>query len=156
MARYLASAAVIAACIVIAGLIFIRVDSFFPPSSDDFFNSASSTVQIGGKMVRVTVVATPEARQNGLGGRNGLAPDEGMLFIFPKDGKYGFWMKNMKFPIDILWLSASGEVVSMAQNVPPDTYPRVFTPTAPARYVLELPAGYAKAYTVDVGDEVRF
>lgn len=156
MARYLASAAVIAACVVIAGLVFIRFDSFFPPSAEDFSDPASSTVQIGGKIIRVTVADTPEARQEGLGGRNGLAPDEGMLFIFPEDGKYGFWMKNMKFPIDILWLSAGGEVIHMAQNVSPDTYPRVFTPETPARYVLELPAGYAKAYTVEVGDEVRF
>ncbi len=156
MTRYLASAALLAACIVIAGLIFIRVDSFFPSPSDDFFNSASSTVQIGGKIIRVTVADTPEARQKGLGGRNGLAPDEGMLFIFPEDGTYGFWMKNMKFPIDILWISSAQEVVFMAQNVSSDTYPQVFTPTTPVRYVLELPAGYAKAYTVKVGDEVRF
>ena len=65
-------------------------------------------------------------------------------------------MKDMKFPIDMLWLSGTRRVVYMAQNVSPDTYPEVFAPTRPARYVLELPAGYAKAYTVGVGDEVRF
>ena len=156
MTRLLALAAVLAVCIIIASLIFVRVDSFLVSSPDDSTSSASSTVQVGGKTVRVTVADTPETRQKGLGGRNGLASDEGMLFIFPEDGKYGFWMKNMKFPIDILWLSGTRRVVYMAQNVSPDTYPEVFAPTTPARYVLELPAGYAKAYTVDVGDEVRF
>ena len=53
-------------------------------------------------------------------------------------------------------ISGARVVVSTAQNVSPDTYPQVFTPAAPARYVLELPAGYVKAYTVEVGDEVRF
>ena len=114
------------------------------------------TITVNGNVIRVTTVDTPETRQKGLGGRNGLAPDEGMLFIFPEDGKYGFWMKNMKFPIDILWLSSARRIVYMAQSVSPDTYPQVFTPAAPARYVLELPAGYVKAYTVEVGDEVRF
>ena len=156
MTRLLALAAVLAVCIIIASLIFVRVDSFLVSSPDDSTSSASSTVQVGGKTVRVTVADTPETRQKGLGGRNGLAPDEGMLFIFPQDGKYGFWMKDMKFPIDILWLSGARRVVYMAQNVSPDTYPEVFAPTTPARYVLELPAGYAKAYTVGVGDEVRF
>jgi len=156
MTRLLALAAVLAVCIIIASLIFVRVDSFLVSSPDDSTSSASSTVQVGGKTVRVTVADTPETRQKGLGGRNGLAPDEGMLFIFPQDGKYGFWMKDMKFPIDMLWLSGTRRVVYMAQNVSPDTYPEVFAPTTPARYVLELPAGYAKAYTVGVGDEVRF
>ena len=155
MTRYLASALALAAVLVIAGLIFIRLDSFLAPSSNDPAGSASPTVQVGGKTVRVTVADTPETRQKGLGGRNSLAPDEGMLFIFPQDGEYGFWMKDMKFPIDILWLSSARRVVYMAQSVSPDTYPQTFTPTMPARYVLELPAGYAKAYTVDVGDEVR-
>jgi len=78
-----------------------------------------------------------------------------MLFVFPEDGKYAFWMKDMRFSIDILWLSADGRVVYMALNVSPDTYPQVFRPDVPARYVLELPAGYAKAHAVRIGDIVR-
>jgi len=78
-----------------------------------------------------------------------------MLFVFPKDGKYAFWMKDMHFPIDIIWLSAEGSVVYMAQNVPPGSFPQTFRPDVLARYVLELPAGYAKEYNVVVGDIVR-
>ena len=76
-------------------------------------------------------------------------------FVFPKDGIYAFWMKDMLFSIDILWLSARGSVVYMAQNVSPDTYPQSFQPEMLARYVLELPAGYVKEYNVVVGDIVR-
>lgn len=156
MTRYLASALALAAFLIIVGLVFIRADTVLAPSLQDSTSSASSTVAIGGYVIRVSVADTETTRHRGLSGSVGLAEGEGMLFIFPKDGTYGFWMKDMKFPIDIIWLSSDRIIVSMAQNVSPDTYPRVFNPKVPARYVLELPAGYAKAYTVDVGDEVRF
>lgn len=118
--------------------------------------SSMRTVEVGGNMVRVTVADTDEARQRGLSGRRGLAADEGMLFVFPQDGAYAFWMKDMLFSIDILWISGDGKVVYMAEDVSPDTYPQSFRSDVPARYVLELPAGYAKEYTVNIGDVVRF
>ena len=113
------------------------------------------TIQLGGQTARVTVADTESARQQGLSGRTGLAADEGILFVFPEDGEHAFWMKDMLFSIDILWLSADGKVVYMAENVSPDTYPQSFRPDVPARYVLELPAGYAKEYNVIIGDVVR-
>lgn len=113
------------------------------------------TIELKGQTIRVSVADTENARGQGLSGRAGLAVDEGMLFVFPQDGKYAFWMKDMRFSIDILWLSADGGVVYMAQNVSPDTYPQDFVPNTPARYVLELPAGYVKEYTVSIGDIVR-
>lgn len=123
------------------------------------------TIEIAGNAARVAVADTPESRAKGLGGREGLAEGEGMLFIFPADGYYAFWMKDMRFPIDILWLSASDRpsrdgsatatVIYIAPNVSPDTYPRTFGPNAPARYIVELPAGYVGAHGVKVGDIVR-
>ena len=114
------------------------------------------TIQLNGQTIRVSVADTETAREQGLSGRSGLAADEGMLFVFSEDGKYAFWMKDMLFSIDILWLSGDGAVVYMAENVSPDTYPQNFQPLVSARYVLELPAGYAKEYNVVVGDLVRF
>lgn len=130
-------------------------------------------IQLSGQMIRVSVADTEALREKGLSGRAGLAPDEGMLFVFPKDGKYAFWMKDMHFPIDVIWLSVSDRpsrdgsadpstgsgqavVVYMAQNVSPDSFPQTFRPDVLARYVLELPAGYAKEYNVVVGDIVWF
>ncbi len=112
------------------------------------------SVQIGGQTVHVTIADTPDKREQGLSGRKGLAPDEGMLFVFPGDGQYGFWMKDMLFSIDIVWVSASSTVVDIQANVSPDTYPSVFQPKAAARYVLELPAGFAKLYNVQKGGAV--
>ncbi|MDO8552590.1 MAG: DUF192 domain-containing protein [bacterium] len=111
-------------------------------------------VALAGQDIRVTVVSTSAERAKGLGGRTGLAQGEGMLFVFDTDAKYRFWMKDMFFSIDILWLSRKGEVLDMRQNVSPATYPTAFTPSAPARYVLELPAGFAQAYNVKIGDVV--
>jgi len=113
----------------------------------------SPVVLLDGRTVHVTVADTESARELGLGGRSGLAPDEGMLFVFPRDGRYAFWMKDMSFSIDIIWLAADGTVVHIEQAISPATYPETFAPETPARYVLELPAGYAKAYTVKVGDK---
>ena len=114
------------------------------------------TIQLKGQTIRVSVTDTGASRERGLSGRRALAQDEGMLFVFPKDGKYAFWMKDMHFPIDILWLAADGGVVYMAQNVSPDSFPRTFRPDVLARYVLELPAGYAKEYNITIGDRATF
>lgn len=115
----------------------------------------SRTIRIGEKDVTVLIARTPEEQRQGLSGRAGLGPGEGMLFVFPKDGLYGIWMKDMLFSIDIIWLSSKGVIVSIAPNVSPDTYPQSFTPDAPARYVLELPAGFANTYRLKKGDMVQ-
>lgn len=115
----------------------------------------SPHVLIGGRMVRVDIADTPAEREQGLSGRKGLAEDEGMLFIFPEDGRYGFWMKDMLFSIDILWLSSGGEIVDMMENATPDTYPESsFLPNVAARYTVELPEGFASRYNVKIGDTV--
>lgn len=114
---------------------------------------SARTVQLAGQRVHVTVADTPAAREQGLSGRTGLAQDEGMLFVFPADGVYAFWMKDMLFSVDILWLNASGTVVYIAAGASPDTYPTAFRPNTAARYVLELPAGWAKEHNVQIGDQ---
>ncbi len=105
--------------------------------------------------VCVSVADTARTRQLGLSGRSRLSADEGMLFVFPEDGKYAFWMKDMRFSIDIIWLSAAGSIVHITRSVSPDTYPRTFESDTPARYVLELSAGYVGAHDVKIGDIVR-
>lgn len=112
------------------------------------------TVTIAEEAVRVTVADSASERERGLSGLPGLAEDEGMLFIFPEDGVYSFWMRDMLFSIDILWVSAAGRVVHIEHAVSPETYPASFFSPLPARYVLELPAGWSKARGVEVGSSV--
>lgn len=113
------------------------------------------TIHVGGQVIHVSIADTRAMRALGLGGRAGLAYNEGMLFVFPRDDRYSFWMKDMLFPVDILWLAADGRVVYMVQRVDPNTYPKTFTPDATARYVLELPSGYAGKHGVAIGDLVQ-
>ena len=114
-------------------------------------------LKLGDLWLDVYVADSATERQRGLGGREYLAQDQGMIFVFSEDGSYTFWMKDMHFPIDILWLASDGRIVTIAPHVAPDTYPeKTFSPTEPARYVLEVNAGFVDARGVEEGDYVHF
>ncbi len=113
------------------------------------------TVDLAGAQVQVELAQTKAERERGLGGRESLPKGQGMLFVFEKDDRYAFWMKNVSFPIDIIWLSNTGSVVYIASNVSPDTYPMTYVSKDPARYVLEVPAGFVNRYGVQIGDTAR-
>jgi uncharacterized membrane protein (UPF0127 family) len=92
-------------------------------------------------------------REKGLSGRAELGRDEGMLFVFEKSGYYGFWMKDMNFSIDIVWISEDKEVVDISEDLAPETYPDISYPREEVKYVLELPAGYIESHNVSLGDK---
>lgn len=104
--------------------------------------------------VRLIVSDNEATRSQGLGGRLSLSADEGMIFVFDESKKYSFWMKDMNFPIDIIWVDEDFEVVHIASDVSPETYPRLFTPILPARYVIELSAGQAVKAGIVVGSKL--
>ena len=60
----------------------------------------------------------------------------------------------MNFPIDVIWLDKDFEVVDIAQNISPDSFPQVFEPKAPALYILEVNAGWAEHNNLKIGDRV--
>lgn len=101
--------------------------------------------------IRVAVADTDALRAQGLSGSAPLGDGEGMLFVFSEDGIYSFWMKDMNYPIDILWLDAAGIIVHIEKNLTPDTYPASFTPHSPARYVLEVRAGFVDQHDIQIG-----
>ena len=111
-------------------------------------------VKIGdGLRVNVTVADTEATREKGLSGRDPLGPDEGMLFVFQTPLAYGFWMKDMKFPIDIIWI-AQGQIVDITTDaavpVPGQELP-VYYPRIPVDHVLEVRAGYAREHGLRTG-----
>lgn len=112
---------------------------------------ATVPFRIGGRVIKVERAVTGEQRTYGLSARSGLAKDTGMLFVFTSDDTYGFWMKDMRFPIDIMWLDASYKIVDMKERVTPATYPTVFYPSVPAWYVLEVPAGFVQEHGLSIG-----
>ena len=113
-----------------------------------------TTVTIGSTSFAVEVADTPELRQKGLSGHEPLAERTGMLFVFDTEDRWGIWMKDMRFSIDIVWADAQGTVVGVVHNATPESYPKVFEPPEPARYVLELPAGAAAAHGVVEGAQI--
>lgn len=111
-----------------------------------------------GVTIPVEIADTPAKRSLGLGRRDGLRPGWGMLFIFETTGSHPFWMKDMRFAIDILWLR-NRRIVHIARNVPPPApgeKPVTLDPSVSANLVLELAAGAAKALGLETGQSVRF
>lgn len=105
----------------------------------------------GTTTIEVGIAITPEERTQGLSGRPELPGGEGLLFIFEEPNYYGFWMPDMNFAIDIIWLDPAFNVVFIKENATPESYPSVFAPTTPAQYVLEVPAFYAANHGIKVG-----
>lgn len=109
-------------------------------------------ITIGSADFRVEIVRTPEQSRRGLGGRESLLPDTGMWFDFGSKNRWGIWMKDMKFPIDIVWLNENFEIVTLTERVSPETYPKVFYPSSDASHVLEFSSGTVEKYHIEVGN----
>lgn len=103
----------------------------------------------------IELADTPAKQEKGLSGRPLIADDYGMLFVFPRDGKHGFWMKDMLQPIDMVWITKDGVIASIDHSVSPETYPTIFMAPVPTRYVLETRAGYAKAHGWEAGKRIE-
>lgn len=112
------------------------------------------TIRIGETDVKVEIRDTPEERTMGLSGRESLEEGTGMLFIFETPGNYGFWMKDMKFPIDIIWIDDTQRVIGVEKNAAPESYPKIFYPPREVKYVLEVPAGFSNTHSIDIGQRV--
>ncbi len=97
------------------------------------------------------VVNTEKTRAKGLSGRENLAGNAAMIFVFDAPDMRCFWMKEMKFPIDMVWVNAGKVVVAVEANVTPATFPTNFC-HADAQYVVELKAGTAKDLGIKPGD----
>lgn len=113
-------------------------------------------VRLAGQAIEADVMRSAQERSRGLSGREKLSDDSGMLFVFPVDGQHSFWMKDMNFPIDIIWIDRSKRVVHVKNNAQPSSYPRSFRPEHDARYVLEVAAGFARRHKIERGEKVSF
>ncbi|MFZ2149773.1 MAG: DUF192 domain-containing protein [Minisyncoccia bacterium] len=113
-------------------------------------------VTLAEKAVVVDVALSNEKLQKGLSGREGLGEDEGMLFVFENPGRYPFWMKDMNFPIDIIWIGEDLKVVYVKDNATPGSYPESFDPGIDAKYVLEVVAGFSEKNNLKPGNVAVF
>jgi uncharacterized protein len=135
-------------------IIFGSLFLFFNPTFTSELRTTS--VEIGGISINVEIAETPEARAHGLSGRTSLPDNTGMLFIFDESEKHGFWMKDMHFAIDIVWIDDNREVIGVEKEVVPETFPQIFYPSLPIKYVLELPSGFIENHLIDIGEIVSW
>jgi uncharacterized membrane protein (UPF0127 family) len=159
--RILLSLGLIAAVAVLGALTLARTErqasapaATASTSVSDIASATTTVSDIAPAPFQFEIVTDSDAQARGLGGRADIPHDYGMLFVFQKDDFYGFWMKDMLVPIDMIWLSDNGTVVKVDANVSPSTYPDVFYPPQPVRYVLETRAGEAAAKGWGIGVRV--
>ena len=93
-------------------------------------------------------------KERGLGGVEVLPKNEGMLFVFDRISYHVFWMKDMNFPLDILWIDENDEIIYAERDVSPDSYPQKFVSQFPAKYVLEINGGQMYENGIQVGSKV--
>jgi len=107
--------------------------------------------------ITVEVVDDNKSRSRGLSGKDQLKNSEGMLFIFDDSSSENcFWMKDMKFAIDMVWLDNEKQVVTVTPSVAPSTYPETFCPEKSAKYGLELGEGRVEKLDIANGSKLRW
>ena len=134
------------------------------PPLDEEVRSATNgyrqvNVELNGLVLIADIAATDEQKTKGLAVKNSLAENEAMLFIFDNEAQHPFWMKNMKFPIDIIWIGSDKRVVHIEHNVQPcssELLCPTYKPVADSLYVLETVAGFAERHGVANGTPVDF
>ncbi|MDQ3413259.1 MAG: DUF192 domain-containing protein [Chloroflexota bacterium] len=119
----------------------------------------TAEITVGDQPLTVELATAPETRARGLGYRQGLAPGTGMLFVFPESSERGFWMKGMRFCLDIIWIN-DGVIVGAAESVCPeprgteDADRQSYPSGAPVQFVLEVPAGWLAEHDLGPGTPV--
>lgn len=117
----------------------------------------SSELKLGSGVFAIQVADTDAKRTNGLSGVSHLNANQGLLMVFPSDDEWGVWMKDMKIPLDIIWMDHEKKVIYIVTDASPELgTSKTFTPKDPARYVLEVTSGTVKNAGIQVGSIASF
>jgi uncharacterized membrane protein (UPF0127 family) len=140
----------------IAAAAFVSYLIFSESQNDDL---PWQKYKIGNTEMEVQIADTVKTRADGLSGRDHLEDNQGMLFIFPYSGKHGFWMKDMNFNLDIIWIK-DNKVVGISENVQkPDTKNwtslETVYPPEDVNMVLEVNSGFSQTNEVKIGDTAK-
>lgn len=133
--------------LIFFGLVIVLISGYKEPES--------KFITVNNTKIRVLTVRTSDEITRGLGGIDTLPKDTGMLFFMQQKATHGFWMKDMKFPIDIVWID-DDRVIDITRDVPVVKIGNLplYYPKRPVNLVLELPAGYTKANNINIGDYI--
>ncbi len=151
------------ASLVIIFIIFILIFIFFHKKNLNIFNTSYQNLSIEKRVQvfnnvpsfkKIYLVSNSHDRTIGLSGFESISDDEAMVFIFNYPAKYSFWMKDMKFPIDIIWVGEDGKIADMKESAQPQDFPETYTPKNNAQYVIELQSGFIKRHNLSLGQKV--
>lgn len=120
-----------------------KVSHTLHPAQKSFIVLPERMITIGDTVLTVEIARTREEHEIGLSNRPTLPQDHGMLFLFDHQDTYQFWMPHMYFALDMVWFGNDRTIVDITHDATPESFPNLFEPKDPARYVLEVPAGYA-------------
>lgn len=141
--------------ILIAGVVVVVIAAAVSFMFSHF--QPRTEVRLSSGVFHLRLAADEPSREKGLSGVESLKSDDGLLMTFDTDDKWAIWMKDMKIPLDIVWLDSSKKVIYIVKNAAPElSTDRVFTPTEKARYVIELSAGATQQYGIKLGDRATF
>ena len=130
--------------------------SSVPSSTPSRGEQAKVVLTIGSETLYGELADTVAKRTQGLSGKENLPENEGMLFIFDAPNFVSFWMKDMNFPIDIVWINEEKQIIGWEENVDPNTYPATFSPKEEIVYVLEVNAGCIQRHDIQIGQAIAF
>ena len=135
--------------VVLVVVVFIILPNMLQPTT---------SLRLGDGIFRARIAANETDRTKGLSGVTSLNLDQALLMAFPNEGKWNIWMKDMKIPIDIVWLDKDKKVIYVVLDAQPDdsTIPKIFEPKTPAKYVIELPAGSVNSKAIKTNSTAVF
>jgi uncharacterized membrane protein (UPF0127 family) len=126
-------------------------------ASSTLFPDLQTTMLYASKgSLHVFVADTQASQEQGLSDISSLPLGVGMLFVFQNPGMYGFWMKDMDFPLDLIWIDSDDTIAGVTKNALPSSYPFAFMPPRPITYVLEADAGSVARFGLTTGTKVSF
>lgn len=141
--------------LLISSLLFIY-HSFQPrEAAENRARDEVFSLKINNANINIELADVAEERARGLSGRSNINESDGMLFVFNEPDFYSFWMRDMIFSIDIIWIDENYKIIDIARNVSPDSFPQKFQPQKMAKYVLEVGAGFSDRHNIKVVDKVE-
>lgn len=141
--------------IIIGIILLLGVSAVFLLKRKDV-EAERQIIRIGNQELSVEVADTIVKQVRGLSGHRPLKENEGMLFVYENPRILSFWMRDMRFPLDIIWIDGHKNIVGIVPDISPDTFPQMFSSAVPVQYVLEVSAGWAELHGVVVGDQLAW
>lgn len=140
--------------VLIFAVVFLERERFFNLNISKAKSAIVYGVYIGNVPLWTEVADTEKKRQIGLSEKESLKNGQGMLFIFDEEERHGIWMKDMNFPIDIVWINKGLDIVDIKSRAEPESYPEVFLPAEKSLYIVEMTAGFLYSNDIKIGQKV--